>query len=181
MKQSSYSKQPSLKEESKKIAAILREKEKHKERERYEISLKKKQAEDLKKLRKEELKRQEEEFKTKKYFEFNKYDRKVTVEGAPYFKGELELASSAWRPDGPGKFVYDDRVALDGLFIKGDFVSGKFVLPDGSVWEGQMHHDLIHGIGKISKPECDSEEALAYRGHLICTRKGFLLIIFDHL
>jgi hypothetical protein len=138
--------------ECKLIKAHLDIKVKEQERLAFEAAEKQRKELELQKFRELEALRKEKEFKTKRYFEFNSFHRKIKLEDDPYYYGDLQLQSSGWRPHGKGQFVVNKRTLLEGNYVKGAFIEGKVMFfKHGYKWEGQLHNNLIHGIGYVTK------------------------------
>lgn len=140
-----------------------------KQKENEEIERKREAEQQLEQLRKEVQRKKEIEEKTRHYFDYNKYNRKVPADA--YYFGDMEIVQNSWRPHGSGKVVVNDVPIVEGKFSKGDFYEGKIVWTDGSGWEGSMKDNMIHGVGFVVK-EGERKPALAYEGKLICLREG---------
>jgi hypothetical protein len=167
-----------LREQARKIRERLNEKQRLKEQEAQLLEIKRKQEEELAKLRKEQQRKREIELKTKNYFEFNKYNRKIAVEGRPYYFGDHFTNHKGWYPEGQGQFFCDDKLLLDGKYQKGVFKEGTVqFLRDGSQWKGRLKDDMIHGAGIVVDSEGKETRAIAYEGIILCFDGGKLAIV----
>ncbi len=168
-----------LREEARRMREKLNEKAKLKEKENELLEIKRKQEEELAKLRKEQQRKREIELKTKNYFEFNKYNRKVPVEGKPFYYGDFVKDHKGWYPEGDGQFHCDENIILDGIYQKGIFKKGKILfLNDGTRWNGHIKDDMIHGAGRIIDPDGNEIKAIAFQGSILCRHGGKELMSF---
>lgn len=167
-----------LRDEAKKYAAILQEKEKEKEKLLLIEQEKKRQEEELRKFREQQRLQQEKEFKTRRFFDLNNFDHKIAPIGNPYYYGDFQLKFSAWRPHGKGQLCIFDNPLLDGDWVRGNFVKGRITWSDGSYWEGGIQHEVIHGMGKITNPEGETEEAVAVNGEIMVKKSGRCIVCF---
>jgi hypothetical protein len=142
------------------IKARLDKNLKEQERLAFEAAEKQRKELELQKFRELEALRKEKELKTKHFFEFNSFHRKIKLDDDPYYYGDLQFQSSGWRPHGQGQFVVNKRTLLEGNFVKGAFIEGKVMFfKHGYKWEGQLHNNLIHGIGYVTKLRPEEMEA----------------------
>lgn len=161
-----------LRDEAKKLRAQLEVKEKEKARIQYALNEKQRQEDELKKLREQERLKQERESKTRRYFDLNNFDHKIPPIGDPYYYGDLESKFAAWRPNGQGQFCLYDNPVVEGTWVKGNFVKGKITFSDGSIWEGGIEREVIHGMGKITNAQGETEEAVAVFGSIMVRKSG---------
>jgi hypothetical protein len=138
-------------QELKVVKARLDLKEREEQRKQHEILEHRRKELELQKLRQLEAWKQEQELKTKRYFQHNQFHRKVPVEGNPYYKGDIEASYSGWMPHGNGAFFIEDESVMDGVYNHGEFLRGKVVWKHGYIWEGQLWKNLIHGMGVLTK------------------------------
>lgn len=113
--------------------------------------------------------------KTKDYWELDQQNERALI--APHFPsyfGEHVGDRGAWVPDGPGQFLFQHRVALEGTFRQGVIHgNGALRLEDGRMWEGEFKDGKIHGVGVITDEEGKQREALA-RDHVVVCYKDEL-------
>jgi hypothetical protein len=115
-----------------------------------------------------EKKRAEDERKTKVYFEFNKYDRRIAMEGGPVYFGDFITKSTAWFPHGKGTFTVFGNEVLNGRFVKGDFVDGIVRFSDGDTWDGHVEHHRMHGVGLLITQDGTQQEVIARDNEIVC-------------
>ena len=115
----------------------------------------------------EEAKRQEELriWKTKEYFEFNKFGRKKDPEGYPSYFGYHVGKNGAWRPEGEGAMYYEGKKVFEGHYLNGlehgDGWQGK--------WKGGFQTGRVHGVG-----EYDGKEALVRKNIVLCLKEELI-------
>lgn len=128
----------------------------------------KKEEEERLRLELIEKKRAEDERKTKAYFEFNKYDRRIAMEGGPVYFGDFTTKSTAWFPHGKGTFTVFGSEVLNGRFVKGDFVDGIVRFSDGDTWNGHVEHHHMHGVGLLTTQDGTQQEVIARDNEIVC-------------
>ena len=163
----------SLREQAKYYANILKEKELERKRELEEEEERHRNALEIAAQQERERIEREREAKTRRYFEFNRIERKVAPPRKPVFYGDLVMRNSSWIAHGKGEFYLDDQIKFEGDFQKGEFVRGRVRWDaDGSEWEGALRNSLIHGVGTVVTPEGERKKAIADRGGIICFQEG---------
>jgi hypothetical protein len=145
-----------------------------------EQELERQKEAELLELRKEADQKLAIELKTKRYFEFNKYNRKIAPVGSPYFVGDTANDHLAWTQDGQGKFLIDEEVVLDGTYQNGEFVKGKILFrADGSRWEGGIRDGVIHGAGTLTHTDGRVHSVLAHDGHILCNQDSTFILLLS--
>lgn len=107
--------------------------------------------EKLKKQREEERIRKEREAKTRNYFVLNQYNRKVPAPDEPVYYGDMVNKFGSWVPHGKGQFSLNDKVKMEGDYIRGDFMSGTIHYENGYTWNGLVLDYKMHGVGIVTK------------------------------
>ena len=114
-------------------------------------------------FRESEIKR-----KTKDYWELDQQNERALI--APHFPsyfGEHVGDRDAWVPDGPGHFLFQHRVVLEGTFRQGVIHgTGVLRLEDGRMWEGEFMDGKIHGVGVVTDEAGKQRNAIA-RDHVV--------------
>ncbi len=88
-----------------------------------------------KRIREEEAAERERQFKTTKYFEFDKYNRKQVPHGEPMYYGDKIIVNGAWRKHGYGQEHYNNKIIFDGQYVNSvAHGNGKYIHEDGSIW-----------------------------------------------
>lgn len=171
------SKEGKLKEKAAAYAASLKEKEAQRKIDAHLREQNIMAEKQLAELREKERKRIEDERKTKRYFEVDKFDRKIPVKGAPVYFGDMIEKCNAWLPHGHGQFSLNNEIMLKGDFNKGDFVSGEVKWSDGTLWEGNLLDHKMNGVGFITDIHGNKREAMMKSNILVCYKDGELIYI----
>ena len=137
-------------------ARAMREAEKKKEKDRWEDLEREKEAARLER---------EKIWKTKEYFEINKYGRKCLPEGYPMYFGHHKGVHDAWKPEGPGEQYYEGKKIFDGNFVNG-LEHGK---GQTATWQGDFKSGQADGIGFY-----EGKEALVRHNRVICFKEELL-------
>ena len=100
-----------------------------------EMEIKKKLEEDDRNAREKAFREAEIIRKTKKYFELNKYYRKVPDADETMYFGDHRGVNNSWIPHGYGEYHVGDDIIFEGNFIDG-VLHGNSVyhFEDGSLW-----------------------------------------------
>lgn len=167
------SKQAELMAVNEKISSMYGGKDLFLKQEQLRLRQLKKEEEERLKLELIEKKRIEDERKTKAYFEFNKYDRRIAMEGNPVYFGDFTTKSSttattAWFPHGKGTFTVFGNEVLNGRFVKGDFVEGIVRFSDGDTWDGHVEHHRMRGVGLLITQDGTQQEVIARDNEIVC-------------
>ena len=102
---------------------------------------------------------QEKNRKTKEYYQYDMYNRKISAPENPIYFGDYSSISRAWVPQGEGKFYINDELVLEGHFQKGFLYGrGKLCFPDGLIWVGEIKDYKMHGIGLLSTPMVEEKK-----------------------
>lgn len=162
------SKQAELMAVNEKISSMYGGKDLFLKQEQLRLRQLKQQEEERLRLELIEKKRAEDQRKTKAYFEFNKYDRRIAMEGGPVYFGDFITKSTAWFPHGKGTFTVFGSEVLNGRFVKGDFVDGIVRFSDGDTWDGHMEHHRMHGVGLLITQDGIKQEVIARDNEIVC-------------
>lgn len=127
-------------------------------------------AAELKKQAEIERKQAEEEYKTKHYFEVNKFNRRKPASDTPIYYGDVTTQRAAWIAHGEGKFFLRGKLKLEGLFHHGDFLGGKVCWEDGTIWEGVIRDHQMQGVGVITEPNKAPRDVLMKDNVVVCYR-----------
>jgi hypothetical protein len=166
------SKQGGIKEKAAEYAAVLRAKEAQQKRDAYVKEQALIAERNLEILREKERKRLEDERKTKRYFQVNKYGRKIPADGAPEYFGDMVEMFGAWLPHGKGQFSLNGEVIMKGEFRDGDFVEGEAKWSDGTKWEGKLVDRKMSGVGFATSADGVRREAMMREDVLVCYKDG---------
>jgi hypothetical protein len=162
------SKSGKLKEQSAAFAVALKLKD---EKLKQEANLKEiawRNEKNLEILRQKERQREEDERRTKAYFQMDKYNRKIPAQDSPVYFGDMVEKNSAWLPHGVGQFSLNDQVLMKGDFRHGDLVQGQVNWSDGSSWSGKLIDHKMDGIGVITDQNGVDREAMMRMNILVC-------------
>lgn len=168
------SKAGGLKEKADAYAAMLKAQEAQRKRDAYAQEQALIAQRNLELFREKERKRIEDERKTKRYFQVDKYGRKVPAEGAPVYFGDMIEKHQAWLPHGKGQFSMNGEVVMSGDFRQGDFVGGEIKWSDGTKWEGKLLDNKMDGTGFITSADGVRREAMMRDDVLVCYKDGKL-------
>lgn len=130
------------------------------------------------KAEKERIRREREiEFKTKRYFQVNQFNRKAMVDGLPVYFGDFTgtASGSAWIPNGKGEFHFDGSTHFEGNFRNGLLNgSGKYnFFRDGAVmYSGDFKEGDLHGQGMLIESTSGRSEVLIRHNRTLCSRSG---------
>lgn len=122
---------------------------------------------DLRRLRAAKLQQEEDEAKTRRFYEVNAFQRRIQAKGSPYYFGELETRSTAWLPHGRGQFFVNGEVVLDGLYKKGCFVGGEMRWTGGEVWKGRVQGNCMQGAGTLTR-DGQTAHIVAHDNAIVC-------------
>ena len=161
-----------IKEKAQEYVEALKQKEAQRKLElaRQEMAMKEKLSMEM--LREKERQRIEDERKRKRYFEVDKYNRKIPAADSPVYFGDMLERNSAWQPHGKGEFSVNDEIIMKGEFNKSDFVQGVVKWSDGSVWDGRLINHKMDGVGFITENGGVKREAMMRNNTLICYKDG---------
>jgi len=98
----------------------------------------------------EAAKERERIWKTKEYFEINKYGRKRQPDDYPMYFGHHVGTHGAWRPEGPGEMYVEGEKVFDGHYVAGL----EHGYGENYKWKGEFKAGRIDGVGKIDGREC---------------------------
>jgi hypothetical protein len=174
------SKAGDLKKSAEAYAAVLKEQELQRRRNAHAQEQERLAEQNLEILRERERKRIEDERKTKRYFQVDKYGRKVPVEDAPVYFGDMIEKCDAWLPHGKGQFSLNETIILKGDFNQGDFTGGEVKWSDGTYWEGKLVDHKMHGVGVITLADGVKKEAMMRANVLVCYKEGTYTSLSDH-
>jgi len=162
------SKQAELMSVNEKISSMYGGKDLFKQQEKLRLLQLKKEEEERLRLELIEKKRAEDERKTKAYFEFNKYNRRIAMEGRPVYFGDFITKSAAWFPHGQGTFTVFGSEVLNGRFVKGEFVDGIVRFSDGTTWHGHVEQHRMNGVGLLTTQDGTKHEVIARNNEIVC-------------
>lgn len=98
-------------------------------------------------------------WKTKEYFELNKFGRKKDPEGWPSYFGYHKGTHGAWMPHGPGEMYYEGEKVFEGHYVEG--------LEHGTgatkTWKGGFKAGMVDGVGVY-----EGREALVRHSMIVC-------------
>ena len=166
------SKEGGLKEKAASYAAILKAKEAEKVRAEYTKEQEKVAQKHLEALREKERKREEDERNTRRYFQLDKYSRKIPAPDSPEYFGGMIEKNQAWLPHGKGQFSLNGQIILKGDFKQGDFTAGEVNWSDGTKWEGNLIDHKMDGVGVITTTSGTRRDALMRQDVLVCYKDG---------
>lgn len=172
------SKAGDLKKSAEAYAAVLKEQELQRKRNAHAQEQERLAEQNLEILRERERKRIEDERKTKRYFQVDKYGRKVPVENAPVYFGDMIEKFDAWLPHGKGQFSLNETIIMKGDFNQGDFTGGEVKWSDGTYWEGKLVDHKMHGVGVITLADGVKKEAMMRANALVCYKEGIHALQF---
>jgi hypothetical protein len=172
------SKAGDLKKSAEAYAAVLKEQELQRKRNAHAQEQERLAEQNLEILRERERKRIEDERKTKRYFQVDKYGRKVPVEDAPVYFGDMIEKFDAWLPHGKGQFSLNETIIMKGDFNQGDFTGGEVKWSDGTYWEGKLVDHKMHGVGVITLADGVKKEAMMRANALVCYKEGIHALQF---
>ena len=115
--------------------------------------------------------KEEKERKTKRFFDINAYNRRITPNDAPVYYGDFNaskgLKTKAWIPHGHGQFLLNDEVKIDGEYVNGVLTGvGTINWVDGISWHGDIVNNMMHGGGVVTFPSGTQKEAMAYENRI---------------
>ncbi len=139
----------------------------------------------------EELKQKEIERKTKNFFHYNEFNRKIIPPLEPFYFGEHVTFGSnsrmnpAWLPQGHGEFhlsedTFDsdgDRLYINGVtrvsgnFEKGVLHGNAYLKFKESEYRGEVKKGKLHGSGILTENGVE-REALLRNELVICYKDG---------
>eukprot|EP01041_Mallomonas_annulata_P000515 gene515-990_t len=138
-----------------------------------ELAIKlKHQKDEEERLEKERIAQENEtKIKTKKYFEFSRYERKIDDKDSTLYYGDSIGAKGAWLPHGQGTYTLGDDIRYEGSFRKG-FPHGQcnFIQENGLKWSGNFINGNMDGIGVLTYKNGEEREILMRKNKIICDR-----------
>lgn len=161
-------------------AASLKAKEEQKKKGEHLRQQELVQEKYLEEIRARERQREEDERRTKVYFQVDKYGRKIPAEDEPVYFGDMVEKFQAWVPHGSGQFSMHGEVMMKGEFKNGDFTQGIVHWADGSAWEGSLVDHKMNGVGFITDPLGNRKEAMMRKSVLVCFKDGEFYFNIDY-
>eukprot|EP01031_Cornospumella_fuschlensis_P045234 gene45234-55331_t len=152
------------------VKAKLNEQRRQKDLRLHEAAMRQQQELELLKLRQRRAKEEEDERNTRRFFDFNTFQRQVVPADGAQFFGKIATAYVAWQPQGPGKLQVGNVNKLDGRFKEGVLVDGKVSYAGGGAWSGRVGAGYTReGAGTQTK-DGDKEEThvIYHRNKLVC-------------
>ena len=98
-------------------------------------------------------------WKTKDYYELNKFGNRRDPEGYPQYFGHHKGVEDAWMPHGDGEHYYNGKKIFEGHFLNG-LEHGK---GSTEIWTGGFAHGKMDGTGLYK-----GREAMVRRSQIIC-------------
>lgn len=145
--------------------------ERREENLKYEEQQRKQRELDLQRLREQKRKEEEKEAKTKRFFEVNRFNRRIAAPNEPVFFGDFESKYVAWRPHGQGEFSMNGAPILKGTFTHGDYVFGEITWENGQVWRGRVRNNCMQGPGTLTNGS-DCAHVIMRDNVVVCKLEG---------
>jgi hypothetical protein len=143
---------------------------------REKLAKEAKEAEEYERLHQEEVRLEKlKVWKTKEYFELNKFGRKVDPEGWPSYFGYHKGTNGAWMPHGPGEMKVGGETTFKGHYVEG-LEHGK---GETSTWKGDFKSGRVDGVGTYNGKECLVRHSVivCYQDELL---DGKCIEFYDH-
>lgn len=166
---SKKSRSGSMKSDFEVYRSIVAEQQRQMELREHDERIRKQQEEDLKKLRIKKQLEEEIEAKTKRFWELNRFYRRIPADGKAEFFGDFEQKYLAWRPHGTGKLVVNQQPVIEGSFVHGEFVQGEIHWTNGESWKGKLKDNCMDGPGILFDKEKKATHVIMRKNILICT------------